>query len=106
MTVISDPEMIRTNGKFAERMTAKDSEVAATAAQRIAQLLALYVGGEADTYLPLLTKPGSRFSVVAKQVSAASYSRLSQAMRAAGLIGIYRESAPTRRYPNGTWPRT
>lgn len=102
VTVISDPEMIRTNGKFAERMTARDVEVASTAAERIAQLLAVYAGGEVDTYLPLLTKEGSRYSVVARQVSAASYSRLSQAMDTAGLIGLYRESAPTRRYPSGT----
>ncbi len=101
VTVKADPDMIRTNGKFDQKMTAHDIEVAATAADRIAQLLVTFVGGDIDTYLPLLNKKG-RYSVVARQVSAASYSRLAEAMNAAGLIGIYRESAPTRRYPNGT----
>ena len=102
VTVISDPEMIRTNGKFKEKMTAHDVEVAQTAAIRVSELLATYVGGEAGTYLPLLTRPGSRYSIVARQVSAASYSRLAAAMEAAGLIGLHPVSAPTRRYPNGT----
>ena len=101
VTVIADPEMIRTNGKFDEPMTDRDKEIAATAAQRIADLLAVHLGGSAEDFLPRLTQAGKRYSVVARNVSAASYSDLSAAMREAGLIGLHRESAPTRRYPNG-----
>ncbi len=102
VTVVADPEMIRTNGKFDEPMTSRDTEIAETAPQKIADLLAEHVGGSASDYLPKLTKAGSKYSIVAKNVSAAAYSDLSAAMREAGLIGVYRESAPTRRYPNGT----
>ncbi|MDQ7992057.1 MAG: penicillin-binding protein 2 [Propionicimonas sp.] len=101
VTVIADPEMIRTNGKFDEPMTSKDEEVAATAAQRIADLMAVHLGGTSADYLPGLTLAGKRYSIVGRNVSAASYSNLSAAMSEAGLIGLHRESAPTRRYSNG-----
>ena len=38
--VVADPEMIRTNGKFDEPMTSRDTEIAGTAAQRVADLIA------------------------------------------------------------------
>jgi len=101
VTVIADPDMIRTNGKFDERMTSRDQEVAATAPQQIADLMVTHLGGVVDDYLPRLTVPDKRYSIVARNVSAASYSRLAAAMKEAGLIGLHRESAPTRRYPNG-----
>lgn len=101
VTVIADPDMIRTNGKFDEPMTGRDKEVAATAPQRIADLLAVHLGGAAADYLPRLTQADKRYSVVARNVSAASFSNLSAALREGGLIGLHRESAPTRRYPNG-----
>ncbi|MGC4152982.1 MAG: penicillin-binding protein 2 [Propionicimonas sp.] len=101
VTVIADPDMIRTNGKFDEPMTSRDQEIAATAASRIADLMVTHLGGVVDDYLPRLTAPDKRYSIVARNVSAASYSRLAAAMREAGLIGLHRESAPTRRYPNG-----
>lgn len=101
VTVVADPEMIRTNGKFDEPMTSRDQEIAATAAQRIAGLMASHLGGTAEDYLPGLTLAGKRYSIVARNVSAATYSDLSAAVRGAGLIGLHRESAPTRRYPNG-----
>jgi cell division protein FtsI (penicillin-binding protein 3) len=101
VTVIADPDMIRTNGKFDERMTERDTEIAATAPQRIADLMVTHLGGTVEDYLPRLTMPDKRYSIVARNVSAASYSRLAAAMREADLIGLHRESAPTRRYPNG-----
>ena len=101
VTVIADPEMIRTNGKFDEPMKDSDKEVAATAATQIADLMAIHLGGAAEDYLPRLTMPDKRYSIVARNVSAASFSRLAAAMKEAGLIGLHRESAPTRRYPNG-----
>lgn len=101
VTVIADPEMIRTNGKFDEAMTSNDEEVAATAAQRIAELMVTHLGGTVEDYLPRLTLEGKRYAIVARNVSAASYSRLATAIDEAGLIGVHRESSPTRRYPNG-----
>ena len=101
VNVVADPEMIRTNGKFDQPMTDRDKEIAANAAQRIAELMARYLGGVADTYLPALTKPGSRYSIVARQVSAAAFAQLASDMKDASLLGLYKVSAPTRRYPGG-----
>ncbi|MGC3954238.1 MAG: penicillin-binding protein 2 [Propionicimonas sp.] len=101
VTVISDPEMIRTNGKFDQPMNENDQKVAATAAPRIAELMATHLGGKAEEYLPKLTLAGKRYSITARNVSGAAYSRLAAALKEEGLIGLHRESAPTRRYPNG-----
>jgi cell division protein FtsI (penicillin-binding protein 3) len=102
VTVVADPEMIRTNGKFEEPMTGRDTEIAGTAAQRIADLMAAHVGGLASDYLPKLTRSGSRYAIVARNVSAADFARLVADMKSQSLIGVYSESAPTRRYINGT----
>jgi cell division protein FtsI (penicillin-binding protein 3) len=106
VNIIADPTMIRTNGKFGEPMTDKDRTIAATAANRIAELLVQFVGGSVDDYLPALTKKSDtkdiRYAVVAKQVASQSYALLHAAMADAGLIGLSKESAPTRRYPLGT----
>jgi len=40
--------------------------------------------------------------VVARQVSAAAFDQLLSDVKGADLIGIYKENAPTRRYPGGT----
>ncbi len=102
VNVVADPEMIRTNGKFDQPMTDEDKTVAATAADRIAKLMAADIGGSAKTYLPALTKPKLRYSVVAKGVSPQAFSKLQKDLKEAELIGLYSESAPTRRYPGGT----
>ncbi|MGB4272700.1 MAG: penicillin-binding protein 2 [Propionicimonas sp.] len=102
VTVIADPEMIRTNGKFDQPMTTKDAQVAATAADRIAALLVAHLGGDLEAYRTSLTRAGSRYAIVARNVSAATFSAVSAALRKDDLIGLYKESAPTRRYPNGT----
>ncbi|HRA74944.1 MAG TPA: penicillin-binding protein 2 [Propionicimonas sp.] len=102
VTVVADPEMIRTNGKFDEPMTSRDTEIAGTAAQRVADLIAAHVGGQAADYLPKLTRAGSRYAIVARNVSAADFARLVADMKSQTLIGVYSESAPTRRYINGT----
>lgn len=101
--VIADPEMIRTNGKNDEaRMTVADRTKAAQAPGLIADILARHLGGTAADYLPAITTPGSKYKIIAKKVSAATFSAMNDEFTAQKLIGVYRVSAPTRRYPNGT----
>jgi len=102
VNIVADPQMIMTNGKSKDLMTAADEKTAAAAPKQIAALLARYVGGTAATYLPALTKAGSQYSIVARQVSPDIYTSVSSAMRKAGLIGLYDENAPSRVYPGGT----
>ena len=101
--VIADPEMIRTNGKNdVNRMTAADQAKAAQAPGLIADVLARHLGGVPADYLPALTTAGSHYKIVAKKVSSATFSAISDELSTQKLIGVYRETAPTRRYPNGT----
>lgn len=101
--VIADPVAILTNGKIdPAQMTDKDRQAATTAPQQLAQLLASRLGGTVDGYLPKLTKTGSRYQILVKQVPAAVFRELNQAALDAGLRGLFMESHPTRRYPNKT----
>lgn len=100
--VIADPMMIQTNGKFSERMTENDRQKALVAPGLITEILARHLGGEPATYLDQVKRANSRYVILAKKVSAATFQAISAEMTQAKLIGIYRETAPTRRYPNGT----
>ena len=101
--VIASPRSIATNGRMqTSSMTDKDRQVASTAPQRIADLLAQFCGGTAADYLGKLTVPNSGYQIVARGVPSATYRALSEAMTAAGLVGLSQDSKPTRTYPNGS----
>jgi cell division protein FtsI (penicillin-binding protein 3) len=101
--VIASPRSIATNGRMqASSMTDKDRQVAATAPQRIADLLAQFCGGTPADYLGKLTVANSGYQIVARGVASATYRALSEAMTSAGLVGLSQDSKPTRTYPNGT----
>lgn len=101
--VIADAKMIRTNGRGDESMTESDKVVAAAAPAKIAALLVAHLGGTVDEYLPKLTATGKgeSYQKVGDKVPAATFRKLQLAMRAENLLGLYRESQPTRVYPNG-----
>ncbi|MFT4296300.1 MAG: penicillin-binding protein 2 [Micropruina sp.] len=101
--VVADPRMIRTNGKMADaQMTSRDREIAATAPQQLAQILAKHLGNTPESYLPLLTDPKSSYKIVAKGVPAQSFAEIQSDMTEAKLLGLRRITDPTRRYPNST----
>lgn len=103
VNVIADPMTITTNGKMhVESMTTRDKEIAATAPQKIADILVRYLGGNPEDYLPRLTKAGSYHQVIRKEVPAETFVQIQNEMTAQGLIGLRRDVAPTRRYPNGS----
>ena len=100
--VWADPKMIRTNGKMDQQpMTPRDTEIAATAPQKIGVILAQYLGNTPDSYLPKLADPKSAYRVIARKVPAETFQQIQTAMTEQGLIGLGRDSEPTRRYPNG-----
>ncbi len=99
--VFADNRMIKTNGKFKEPMTANDQQKAAAAPSQIADILARNLGGDPATYLTQLARDTS-YQILAKKVSAAAFSKISQEMSQAKLIGLFKEAAPSRRYPNGS----
>ena len=99
--VIADPKTIFTNGKINQAMTQRDREIAAAAPQLIAQILARHLGSTPESYLPKLTDSKSSYRVITTRVPAETFARIQAEMTAAKLIGLTRETAPTRRYPNG-----
>lgn len=102
VNIIADPMMIASNGKADGTMTSKDKEFAAAAPAKIAAILAAHLGGAAEDYVPALTRPESKYSIVKKNVQAATFSDIAKELAAQKLIGVYRESDPIRTYPNGS----
>ena len=100
--ILADAKLIRTNGRGNAPMTDSDKVAAAAAPDKIAAILAQYLGGTADDYLPKLTKTGKgeSYQEVATKVSAATYRQIQTEMSAEKLVGLSDESQPTRVYPN------
>ncbi len=71
-------------------------------APEIATILSPYLQMPVAELLPLLSKPGTKFVYLKHQVPALTYSQLSSDLSKRGIYGIFRESDPTRTYPNGT----
>lgn len=65
----------------------------------VADLMVKHVGGAREDYVKALTKPNTRYSIVARKVPAAAYLRLAADLVAADIYGIARESDPLRVYP-------
>jgi cell division protein FtsI (penicillin-binding protein 3) len=102
VTIVADPTQIATNGKLASAMTSKDKEKAAGAASAIADVLVTYLGGDHDGYVAQLTKPDTKYVVIAKKVQAYTYLQISDKLSQLGYVGLHRETAAVRTYPNGT----
>ena len=102
VTVIADPTQIATNGKLAAALTAKDKEKAAGAPSAIADVLVAYLGGDHDAFVTLLTKADAKYVVIAKKVQAYTYLQIADRLTTLGYVGLYRETAAVRTYPNGT----
>lgn len=68
----------------------------------VADMLVAHVGGNRDDYVKALTKPDTRYSIVARKVPAAAYHRLAVDLSEAGIYGVFRESDPIRTYPEGS----
>ncbi|HET7724685.1 MAG TPA: penicillin-binding protein 2 [Propionibacteriaceae bacterium] len=102
VTIVADPTQIATNGKLASSMTAKDKEKAAGAPSAIADVLVSYLGGDHDAYVAQLTKPDTKYVVIAKKVQAYTYLQISNKLSDLGYVGLHRETAAVRTYPNGT----
>ena len=102
VNVVADPSQVRTNGKLERSMSQKDRDKAAKGPEVIAGVIAKYAGGDAAEYAKQLSRADSRYVILAKQVPAYSYLQLSNELQQLGYVGVYREAAPIRSYPNGS----
>lgn len=82
-------------------ITADPTQTTPRAAQ-IAAVLVAHLGGTDASYLPALTRPGTRFAYVTRQVPAATYDAITAELTAQNLIGIHPENDTTRSYPGDT----
>ncbi|WP_432559191.1 peptidoglycan D,D-transpeptidase FtsI family protein [Granulicoccus sp. GXG6511] len=67
--------------------------------EQVTQLLMKHVGGDRDAYVKALTRPNTRYSIVARKVPAAAYHRFAQELSSESIYGVFRESDPIRTYP-------
>lgn len=102
VNIVADPSQVRTNGKLERAMSKRDRELAAAGPTTIAATIARHVGGDPAEYARQLSRTDTRYVILAKQVPAYTYLQLAQELQALGYVGVYREPAPIRSYPNGS----
>ncbi|PIF02581.1 MAG: cell division protein FtsI [Propionibacterium sp.] len=101
--VFADPIMIARNGVTLNRaLNNSEKKTAKKAPKAIAELLAKYLGGRPEHYLPKLLVEGSHYEVIQRQVPAYLYQKLKADLAKGGWHGIYSEFDPIRDYPAGT----
>ncbi len=114
--IIADPSIIATNGVDPRVSMSSVQKAAAEAAPKaIATILATYLGGTAQDYLPSLvarqkgSEAYSQYQVVKSQVPAYTYVKITNALQAGAKFGdeqvrwygLYKEDDPIRVYPQG-----
>lgn len=67
--------------------------------EQVTELLMKHVGGDRDAHVTALTRPNTRYSIVARKVPAAAYHRFAQELSELNIYGVFRESDPIRTYP-------
>ncbi len=102
VTIVADPSQVRTNGKLERAMTKRDRELAASGPATIGATIAKHVGGDPAEYARQLARTDTRYVILAKQVPAYTYLQLAHELQELGYVGVYREPAPVRSYPNGS----
>ena len=106
--VIADPYSISTNGYDPSTMTEAQKQRAAQAPQAISEILARYLGGDAETYREKIgggfDENGNRrqYVLLARKVEAAVYQQMAGELSEQGWFGVYFSPDPIRYYPNGT----
>ena len=71
-------------------------------AAEVAEIVSRHLGMTTTELMPLLTKPGTHFVYLKKQVPALTYSALAAELSARKIYGVFREADPIRTYPGKT----
>lgn len=108
VNITADPTIVATNGLSEDTMSLANKLRAHAGPGIIAGLLSAYLGGDFTTYYDRLTTTRTdagtdiRYVMLARNVLKYNNIPLSQKLSALGYVGLYREQAPVRNYPNGT----
>jgi cell division protein FtsI (penicillin-binding protein 3) len=78
-----------------------DPTLVADKAPEVAQVLSAHLNMSTADLMPLLTRSGTHFVYIKKQVPALTYSALAADLSQRKIYGIFREPDPVRSYPNG-----
>jgi cell division protein FtsI (penicillin-binding protein 3) len=71
-------------------------------AAEVAEIVSRHLGMTTTELMPLLTKSGTHFVYLKKQVPALTYSALAAELSARKIYGVFREADPVRTYPAKT----
>jgi cell division protein FtsI (penicillin-binding protein 3) len=71
-------------------------------APEVAEIVSRHLSMPTSELIPLLTKPGTHFVYLKKQVPALTYSALAAELSARKIYGVFREADPVRTYPGGS----
>jgi cell division protein FtsI (penicillin-binding protein 3) len=108
VNITADPTIVATNGGNPETMSLGQRLRAQAGPGIIAGMLVAHLNGDFDTYYHKLsqtkTEEGGdiRYVMLSRSVLNFTNLQLQQRLGALGYLGLFREQAPVRHYPNGT----
>ena len=108
VNITADPTIVATNGLVEDTMSLADQLKAQAGPGIIAGVLSAYLGGDFQTYYNKLsttaTSSGTAIKYTILQQGVLTYNNLqvTNALNNLGYVGLYRDQAPIREYPNGT----
>lgn len=102
VNLIADPDMIASNGKEPGNIRADDRKKAAEAPAAMAAIIAKHTGLPADELQKKLATSGSRYQMLARQITSSTYEALAADISRGGWKGIFKENNPRRTYPMGS----
>ncbi|MDR0285951.1 MAG: hypothetical protein LBI33_13845, partial [Propionibacteriaceae bacterium] len=108
VNITADPTIVATNGLAEESMSKKNKLKAQAAPGIIAGVLQVYLGGDFQTYYDKLTTTTTdagdviRYTMLARTVLNSVDLQITDYLGGLGYVGLFREQAPVRNYPNGT----
>ena len=107
LNITADPTIVAVNG-LPEPLSLLNQLKAQAGPGIIAGILVAYLGGDFQDYYDKLTRVTNdsgdpiRYVMVARNVLTYNNLPVTEKLNALGYVGLYREQAPVRNYPNGT----
>ncbi|MCL2483676.1 MAG: penicillin-binding protein 2, partial [Propionibacteriaceae bacterium] len=108
VNITADPTIVATNGLAVDSMGLADRLKAQAGPGIIAGVLAGYLGGDYQAYYNKLTTTATqsgdeiKYTILASNVLTYNDMPVTQRLSNLGYVGLYKEEASVRNYPNGT----
>jgi len=108
VNITADPTIVATNGLVADSMSLANRLKAQAGPGIISGILAAYLGGEFQDYYTKLTRVTTdagdpvKYVMLIRNVLTYNNLPVTERLDSLGYVGLYREQAPVRNYPNGS----